>query len=317
MTTNFKNWALLISFSLLILQTSACTDASEVPAINPIESIVETTEPEIDSEITTKEKENSRTENVVKKIIEPVVENTIKEEPKEVVNTAQEVVEQTTNDEEEQRTNPTYLAWDAILQNYVTKSGIVNYEGIKSDPSFAKTVAAFEVKNPEEMSLSDAKIFWMNAYNVFTVKLIIDNLPLKSITDLGKPWDMKFIQINGKTYSLNDIEQNILRKNYDDPRIHFGINCASFSCPMLYSRAFFPGSTDAALTMLAKKFINDPKRNSISKDKIVISKIFEWYNDDFTKGSNIAGYISRYANIKISNDVKVEYMEYNWSLNNK
>ncbi len=220
---------------------------------------------------------------------------------------------------ESQRTNPTYQAWDKILQSHVTKSGVVDYQGIKADPAFPKVIQLFENTDVSSMSQAEAKVFWINAYNLFTIKLIVDNYPVKSITDIagGKPWDKKFIHINGKTYSLNNIENDILRKKYHDPRIHFAINCASYSCPPLYNRAFFVGSEDNILNMLAKNFVNDSKRNKLSPTSIQISPIFDWYKDDFVKKGTIISFLNHYSNTKIHDDAKVSYMTYNWSLNNK
>lgn len=220
---------------------------------------------------------------------------------------------------ESQRANTAYTMWDNILQTHVSKSGVVNYKGIKAHADFSKVVSKFEETDISALSKKDAKIFWMNAYNVFTIKLIVDNYPVKSITDLsgGKPWDKKFITINSKSYTLNDIEQNILRKNYNDPRIHFAINCASYSCPIMYNRAFFAESADKILTTLTKNFVNDSKRNTIAADKIKISKIFEWYNGDFTKNGSLISFLNKYSKVKINDSAKVEYMTYNWNLNNK
>jgi len=220
---------------------------------------------------------------------------------------------------ENQRSNPTYQMWDKILQANVSKTGVVNYKGIKADPNFNKLVEIFNATDVSTMTKAESKVFWINAYNIYTIKLIIDNYPLKSIMDLdgGKPWDKKFITISGKSYSLNDIENNILRKKYNDPRIHFAINCASFSCPTLYNHAFFVGSEESILNTLARKFVNDPKRNKISEKKIEISSIFDWYNVDFVKNGNLIRFLNQYSDLKIDDDATISYMNYNWNLNNK
>ena len=154
----------------------------------------------------------------------------------------------------------------------------------------------------------------MNAYNAFTVKLIIDNYPIKSIKDIKKPWDIRFFQIGKKWYNLNDIEHQILRK-MGDPRIHFGINCASFSCPPLLNKAFTATNVDKELEQLAVAFVNDKERNKISANSIEISKIFQWFGKDFKTKGTLIDFLNQYAATKISPTAKQRFLDYNWNLN--
>jgi len=156
--------------------------------------------------------------------------------------------------------------------------------------------------------------YWINAYNAFTVKLIVDNYPLKSITKLenGKPWDKKWIKLGGKTYSLNNIENDILRPTYKDARIHFAVNCAAKSCPPLLNKAWTSRNLESNFERQAKAFINNNTYNKIGGNEIEISKIFEWYAVDF---GNIVKYVNKYASTKADAKAKVKYMEYNWDLN--
>ncbi|NRB54137.1 MAG: DUF547 domain-containing protein [Saprospiraceae bacterium] len=170
--------------------------------------------------------------------------------------------------------------------------------------------------NPVQKSWTKAQkmAYWMNAYNAFTVKLILDNYPITSITKLsgGKVWDKKWIKLGDKTYSLNNIENDILRPMYKDARIHFAVNCAAKSCPPLLNRAWTDVNLEYYLEGQAKRFINHPDYNQISADKVVISKIFEWYAEDF---GNIIEYLNKYSKTKINPDAKVSYQEYDWALN--
>ena len=154
----------------------------------------------------------------------------------------------------------------------------------------------------------------MNVYNAFTIKLIIDNYPLKSIKEIKKPWDLLFIKIGKKHYSLNDIEHNILRK-MNDPRIHFGINCASYSCPPLQNKAFTEHTVNEDLNTLTFAFINDQNRNIVTKNKIQVSKIFQWFSKDFKKDGTLINYLNKYSNIRIDTSAKKSFKNYNWSLN--
>ena len=133
-----------------------------------------------------------------------------------------------------------HTVWDMMLKKHVSSTGKVDYDGFKSDPNFERYITILESANPNDPSWSsnDKKAFWINAYNSFTIKLILDNYPVKSIKDISSPWDKKFITINGENYSLNQIENDILRPTYKDARIHFAVNCAAVSCPKLHNRAF-------------------------------------------------------------------------------
>ncbi|MCK5368247.1 MAG: DUF547 domain-containing protein, partial [Cyclobacteriaceae bacterium] len=168
--------------------------------------------------------------------------------------------------------------------------------------------------------------YWINAYNAFTVKLIIDHYPLESIKDIGSaiqipfvnsPWDIKFIEINGKKLDLNNIEHSILRKKFDEPRIHFAINCASFSCPKLRREAYVANNLDVQLEKQAIQFINDLERNSISGSHAEVSKIFSWFKGDFTKEGSLVDFLNQYSNTEIGKESKISYMNYNWALNEK
>jgi len=146
------------------------------------------------------------------------------------------------------------------------------------------------------------------------VDLILRHYPTKSIKDIKKPWDQRYWKLGDKWYNLNEIEHEILRK-MDEPRIHFAIVCASFSCPKLQNTAFEAADLDAQLTLATKTFINDPKRNTLTPNKIEISKIFSWFAKDFGGSGNIINYINKYADIKIPNNTSKRFKDYDWALN--
>ncbi len=220
--------------------------------------------------------------------------------------------------EDEQRGVAAFVLWDNLLQKYVSNDGVVNYKSIKADPSFERCLSVLQgMKDDGEWTEDKQKAYWINVYNAFTIKLIVDNFPLNSINDIKEPWDKKFIEIGNIKYSLNQIENEILRPKYKDARVHFAINCASYSCPPLSNRAYFPESLDKVLTQMTKNFLRDEKRNSISAEKIVISKIFEWYMEDFDNGKGIIPFLNMYSKTIINVDATVEYMDYSWKLNGK
>ncbi len=159
--------------------------------------------------------------------------------------------------------------------------------------------------------------YWINLYNAATVDLILQNYPVKSIQEIknGKPWDEPFIGVGDKKLSLSYIENEVLRKKFSDPRIHFAINCASKSCPALMNAAFTSDLLEAQLNKATKSFVNDTSLNRISHGKIVISEIFRWYSEDFTKSGNLISFLNKFSAVKISPEAEASYMKYDWSLN--
>ncbi len=209
--------------------------------------------------------------------------------------------------------------WDQILKENVSDDGLVNYKGFKKDSlKLGEYFLLLSNNTPTELWSKEEKLaYWINAYNAYTVKLIIDNYPIKSIKNIKNPWGDKFIVINKKKYSLNDIEHKILRK-LEEPRIHFAINCASFSCPLLSNMAYTSQTINERLDTQTKNFINDPNRNIITKTEISISKIFTWFKNDFkTEGKTVSDFINKYSKVKIDNQPKKGYKDYDWRLNEK
>ncbi|MEP6513224.1 MAG: DUF547 domain-containing protein [Parafilimonas sp.] len=201
---------------------------------------------------------------------------------------------------------------------------MVNYKDFKKDKaeldSYLKTLS----ENPPQSTWSEneQKAYWINAYNAFTVSLIIQHYPVKSIKDIGgsiykinTPWDIKFINIGGKKYDLNNIEHSILRKNYDDPRIHFALVCASVSCPKLRNEAYTSAKLNAQLEDAGRDFLNDKSKNRISADKAELSKYFSWYKADFTKSTSLAEFLNRYSDVKLNANADIDFLNYDWSLN--
>lgn len=211
--------------------------------------------------------------------------------------------------------------FDALLKKNVTNEGVVDYKNILKNKEKLDVYVHYLAKTSPEYSWSDnqKKAFWINAYNAYTIQIILENYPLTSILKInskGKDaWHQDFAIVGGEKYTLNQIEHEILRKEFSDPRIHVGVNCASFSCPPILNKAFTEKNVEVELERLMKNFVNDPNRNLITEKKITLSKIFEWYQDDFTKKGNLVSYISNYSKIPISKKAKVRYMEYNWNLN--
>lgn len=206
--------------------------------------------------------------------------------------------------------------WTKILQLHVSESGKVNYRAFKNNRESLKNYLDNLANHAPNKNWSNAetKAYWINAYNAYTIQLILDNYPLKSIKDLNDPWGQTFFKINGKMMSLNTIEHKILRP-MDDPRIHFAIVCASESCPKLLNYAYAAETLNIQLDQAARDFINDASKNSITASKITISKLFKWFKSDFPKGEAFITYLNTYSTLKINPETKINYQNYNWSLN--
>ncbi|WP_298539593.1 DUF547 domain-containing protein [uncultured Aquimarina sp.] len=212
---------------------------------------------------------------------------------------------------------PDHSGWNLLTKKHVSASGKVNYNGFKSDISKVEFyLKQLEQTSPQKDWTKNEKLsYWFNLYNASTIHLVATAYPLKSIKDInnGKPWDKKFIKSGHRTYSLNEIENTIVRPNFNEPRLHVAFNCAAVSCPKLLNEAFTPTKLNNQLDKLSKTWINDSTKNKITENTIEISKIFEWYNVDFKKG--IITFINKYSDTKTNESSEIQYLEYNWDLN--
>lgn len=227
-----------------------------------------------------------------------------------------------------------HAAFDQWLKKHVTVKGpvsTVNYKAAKASPTpladYLKTVEA--VTKDEYAKFSDPQklAFLINAYNAYTVKLIVDNYPTKSIKDLGgtfsSPWKKKFFKLFGEETSLDNIEHDKIRKDFNEPRIHFAVVCASKGCPALRNEAFRGDKLEAQLEAAANGFLKDTGRNryNAEKNEFEVSKIFDWYGGDFKKkfekvqnflAPRMAKTPEEGAKMK---EADLEYLDYDWTLN--
>ena len=207
---------------------------------------------------------------------------------------------------------------DSFLSDQVSE-GRVDYEGIKSDPSRINQL----YKQVGEMSLEDAsedekKAFYINAYNIATIHQIIENYPVKSPNDVKGFFDQKKQIIAGEEFTLNDLEKKKILEPYQDPRVHFVLVCAAVSCPPLADFAYQADKLDEQLDEKTRNALNNDDfiRVDDEQKKVELSKIFEWYQGDFTRGAKSAvAYINQYRDEKIPEDYKVSHYTYDWTLN--
>jgi hypothetical protein len=200
-------------------------------------------------------------------------------------------------------------------------SNLINYNAISNDPRFhtlIETLASFDTST---LKNEDKLAFYINTYNIFAIKLVIDYKPRKSIRDIGSwfspVWQKPAGIVNGKPISLDTLEHKILRK-MKEPRIHFAIVCASMSCPDLRNEAYESEKLESQLDEQARIFLADKEKGiRIKNENIYISKIFDWFSEDFSKDNNAAGVLQFIAKYQIEAGRFSNYktLDYNWRLN--
>ncbi|NNK18760.1 MAG: DUF547 domain-containing protein [Maribacter sp.] len=208
--------------------------------------------------------------------------------------------------------------WDILLKKHVDDQGNVDYSSFKNDVKLLNDYLDHLAQNPisNAAEKEERLAYYINLYNAGTVQLILQNYPLESIKDITRPWDKERLMIGEKAYSLGEIEHGILRK-MEESRIHFAINCASYSCPKLLNSAFTASKMEEQLEAVTLNFINDPSRNKISLNAVELSKIFKWYKGDFTDKLSLIDYLNKYSDIKILSNAEMKYLTYDWRLNEK
>ena len=211
-----------------------------------------------------------------------------------------------------------HSSWDTLLKKYVDDAGNVDYKNFKNDFDQLNNYLDHLAKNPiaNNATKEQRLAYYINLYNAGTVQLILENYPLESIKDIFRPWGKDRVMIGEDDYSLGEIEHDMLRK-MNEPRIHFAINCASFSCPKLLNEAFTATKIEEQLEETTSSFINDPTKNKITANSVELSKIFKWYKGDFTEKNSLIDYINKYSEKELSKDSEIDYLTYDWRLNEK
>ncbi|HBR14502.1 MAG TPA: hypothetical protein DD723_03030 [Candidatus Omnitrophica bacterium] len=228
-----------------------------------------------------------------------------------------------------------YSSWQKFLDLYL-KDGLVNYAAVKDDSALLKAVVLQleNVKKEEydRWSQDEKKAFWINAYNIEAMKLVLDHYPLKrslglqalrypanSIQQIPDVWNQEARIILGKKVSLNYIENEILRKEFQDPRIHFAIVCASLGCPVLRDEPYVFDRLDSQLNDAVTKFMQDRKKFNYDahSNTFYISSIFKWFKEDFEKAGGSIAFIKKYIpqNKNLPDNGKIQWLDYDWSLN--
>ena len=230
-----------------------------------------------------------------------------------------------------------HATWDLFLRTYVHE-GWVEYKKLHGDwksqehllRKYLKSIEKYSRTEVEGWNRSEQMAYYINAYNAYTISLILDHYPVESIKEINKnalgigpgPWKEPIIKLMGETHDLDWLEHEVLRPVFKDARVHAAINCASKGCPKLQSFAFVANKLDSQLTQVMKEFVQDPQKNKFdhSSKKAEISKIFKWFEADFKL--SVREFLLNYVAGKDHDLLKdlaltVEYLEYDWDLNEK
>jgi hypothetical protein len=229
-----------------------------------------------------------------------------------------------------------HRAWDALLERHVVlteggKASQLGYAGMAAERAalkrYLETLSAVAETEFERWSREEQMAFLINAYNAFTVEKILTRYPrIGSIWDFGRlfgnPFKDEFFVLLGGKKSLDWIEHQSLRQRYPDPRIHYAVNCASIGCPMLREEAFVAARLEAQLEEQARRFLSDRGRNRVRDGRLEVSRIFDWFKEDFEPRPK---YFARYARLLTDNPderaaiedgrMALRFLEYDWSLN--
>lgn len=217
--------------------------------------------------------------------------------------------------------------WNAFVEGHI-RNGLVDYKKAKLDDKLLRSYLQ-QLADTDFQNLGGAEklAYLLNAYNAYTIALILDNSGeqemVESIKDIGgffsSPWKQKIATLGGRLYTLDEIEHNLIRSQFSDPRVHFALNCASISCPPLAPFAYEAQEIEKQLDQQTGSFINNPQNTYRSGSRLYVSKIFDWYEDDFVSG--ILPFIQKYAQGELATQVhgsktlSLSYLNYDWSLN--
>ena len=212
-----------------------------------------------------------------------------------------------------------------VLKTYV-KHGLVDYSGLKSNPKdlnqYLELAASISKETFDGWSENEQLAFLINVYNAQTLDLVADNYPVNSIKDIagdsGGPWEQPIVTLFGEKRTLNALENEIIRGNYPEPRIHFALVCAALGCPKLINEPYNPEILDKQLEKQTKLFLMDSDKNSIDlRNKVLLlSPIFDWFKEDFIlQSGSIIKFVSPYFGIEATGEFKIEYTNYDWTLN--
>lgn len=225
-----------------------------------------------------------------------------------------------------------HSAWDAFLSKYTRKNAqgvnLVAYGGVSVEDknSLQDYLNALQATDVTKLNRNEQYAFWLNLYNASIVNVVLNNKQVSSVLkiktnplDFKGPFNDAVATVNGQTLTPDTIESGIVRPIWNDPNLHYGFNCAAISCPNLQPKAFTGKTVKKQLDAAARSFINDSRGVRISNGKVIASKIYFWYSEDFGGEKGTLSHIRQYANqglaAKLKGKTKINTYEYDWMLN--
>ncbi|MEQ9519383.1 MAG: DUF547 domain-containing protein [Parvibaculum sp.] len=230
-----------------------------------------------------------------------------------------------------------HQAWQRLLNAYLVEGeagapNLFNYAALSANEADRDAlelyITGLEGTSVSKLSRNEQFAFWANLYNATTVRVILDHYPVRTIRDIGispglfskGPWGAKLVTVEGKKLSLDDIEHVILRAGWQDPRVHYAVNCASIGCPDLPTKPFAGKTLEADLDAAARAYINAPRGVTAGKNGLTLSKIYDWYSEDFGGSSrDLLNHLSQYADEELgaalASSPRIRSYAYDWSLN--
>jgi hypothetical protein len=228
-----------------------------------------------------------------------------------------------------------HSAWQGFLDRYLVTNSSDSVNRVRyaevteaDKQQLQRYLQRMEQIPVRSLSSDEQFAYWLNLYNALTIDVILEHYPVESIRQINispglfarGPWGAKLLEIEGQAVSLDDIEHRILRPIWRDPRIHYGVNCASIGCPNLQPEAFTADNLETLLDHGAREYVNHPRGVTISGDRATVSSIYNWFQEDFgDSAEGVIAHLKRYADRQLRSELEEVStwlrFEYDWSLN--
>ncbi|SHJ04764.1 Protein of unknown function, DUF547 [Hymenobacter daecheongensis DSM 21074] len=218
--------------------------------------------------------------------------------------------------------------WNELLAKHITNDGHVDYAGFLDDEDKLDAYLQTIRKTPPDeqaWSRNDQQAYWLNVYNAATVYMVLQYYPVTSMNEIKvktlkgskSAWEAPSVTVGTRQYSLNQIEREVLRTKFQDPRVHFALVCAAETCPPLLNEAYDGARLNQQLDDQARRFLNTVRFNQLAPDHVRLSSVFDWYSAEFGEGNALIAWLNRYATVKIAPTAKVDFLPFDWALNDR
>jgi hypothetical protein len=219
-------------------------------------------------------------------------------------------------------------AWNELLGRYVTREGHVDYPGLLEDEdkldAYLQTIRK-TAPDEKTWSRSEQEAYWLNVYNAATVYMVLQYYPVHSMNEIKvkslkgskSAWEAPSVTVGTREYSLNQIEREVLRLKFQDPRVHFALGTAAESSPPLLNEAYDGSRLNQQLDGQVRRFLNNAKYNQLASGHLRLSSLFDWYSVEFGEGEKLVAWLNHYATVTIAPTATVEFLPFDWTLNDR